>query len=337
MLRLVAIASVVALANAAGHIQLDATRDTKDSVSLFTLRDEVEKMKQNIFTLDGAKTMLLQTEAMANNAQVSFDRLATVNADSAQILGSLKAVENQIAKEHETAKGVIDDALLDTAARIKDVEDKLASKVRDNAALLSTLEDSTASVSQMQDAIAAMTDATAQMTGSINTQVDAKIAAVSENLDGLKEVNRHIWSGGAKRTHQSGGWHDFQYDREEFNTAAPYFKKESNERMKVLIDGIYHMSWTWMGYCHWSHRHAQMYVNGQNLNSNMHMWSNSWQTNHVAITWRVQANHQLWLRVYACNHAWHGSNNIDSYNRFRMEYLGEFPKDKCEGVACRGH
>jgi hypothetical protein len=100
--------------------------------------------------------MLLQTEAMANNAQVSFDRLATVNADSAQILGSLKAVENQIAKEHGTAKGVIDDALLDTAARIKDVEDKLASKVRDNAALLSTLEDSTASVSQMQDAIAAM-------------------------------------------------------------------------------------------------------------------------------------------------------------------------------------
>ena len=82
------------------------------------------------------------------------------------------------------------------------------------------------------------------MTGSINTQVDAKIAAVSENLDGLKEVNRHIWSGGAKRTHQFSGWHDFQYDREEFNTAAPYFKKESNERFKILIKGLFHYSWT---------------------------------------------------------------------------------------------
>ena len=91
-----------------------------------------------------------------------------------------------------------------------------------------------------------------------------------------------------------------------------------------------------MGHCHWSHRHAQLYIGGTNLNSNCHQWAQHWHTNHVDITWVTKAGSQARLQVYACNHAWHGGNNIDPYNRVRVEYIGQVD-GSCKGVACDGH
>lgn len=129
----------------------------------------------------------------------------------------------------------------------------------------------------------AATDTTTKLNAAASS-TDGKLAALKKTIPDAKalaisavEKPIHMWSGGPKAHRRSTGWHDMDYSRVDFETAAPYFKKLSNTRFVALQDGIFEFSANTMG--HSNNRNwmqFQFYVNGKNINGGQHVYAHSW-------------------------------------------------------------
>merc|ERR1712166_595536 len=105
----------------------------------------------------------------------------------------------------------------------------------------------------------AATKLSKQLKGNV-TALSTKVTTMQADVTTPKI---HMWGGGAVRTSHGGGWADFVLDRVEYDTAKPYFQKDSNTKFKALKTGLFTIKWNYMHYTHnRCNRLAEMYVNG---------------------------------------------------------------------------
>jgi len=280
-------------------------RAVDDEALLFKIRDDVVKMQKDLFNVNSARMMATNTLLLANMYRDSASRVDSIIGENKIAQKNIVDMTGTLDDLYKTTVTAVEQVPVDNADAVKKLQETYSAVVAKSAKAVDALKTATLLSSKLAKEKASLAAKQAAMKKKVVDAATKKISALAGKLDGKQTMTRHIWSGGAKRTHQSGGWHDFEYDREEFNTAAPYFKKDGNNRFKILKLGLYHFSYFWMGHCHHSHRHAHFYIRDQNINSNYHQYNNHWHTNWYETTWHVKPGAQIRMRVYACNHAWH--------------------------------
>merc|ERR1712166_1307886 len=137
----------------------------------------------------------------------------------------------------------------------------------------------------------AATKLSKQLKGNV-TALSTKVTTMQADVTTPKI---HMWSGGSKGSSHGGGWAEFVLDRVEYDTAKPYFQKDSNNRFKALKTGLFTIKWNYMHYTHDNcNRFAEVYVNNRPI---IYEYSNQqhWNKRYIEVTWRIKAGEQFWM------------------------------------------
>lgn len=188
---------------------------------------------------------------------------------------------------------------------------------------------------QLQDALAASSSTTTaaiaavtRSTEAAQTAQAASITAVNRTLVGMVATKgtaiKHMWIGGCS-AHQNGGWNDACLDRNELNTAAPFFRKASNTRMAAIKAGVFRMNFfTMNNSCNWAH--TQAIVNGEvKIYTHLHTRYSWWKDQHTDVTFYAAAGQAWYFKTHAaCGHTskHHTSGNGRYHERQEFEWKG---------------
>ena len=214
------------------------------------------------------------------------------------------------------------------AAQLDNLEDSVDSSVTTLtntidgriATVMSNLVATTASINAATAASGAAL--TASVTGQIRA-VNVSMAAVTAGLAAKMDAQPHMWMGSCSGT-PHGGWHEYCFNRQDVDTARPYFRKENNNRMRTITSGYFSMQfYRLFQSCNWEH--TLLYFDG-NHRRHTHTWTGGnsrWRDQDAYLTWPMAANKQSWARAWTCG--WTIWNTSDHYSRFIMTYEGPLP------------
>lgn len=316
-------------------------RRADDSGLLYSIRDDVLVLQKEAFNLNTARLLGSSSLALASSVKRTAGRVDGMILANAELTKNIQGLADEIDSLYKDTGKDITKIVEDNKVSLAEINKEYAAKVADSTKHAKALEVASLLTAKLKKQEADLAAAQAALKKKLLAKATKDIEDLGKTMDSKITTSKHYFSGGPRKTHQSGGWHDMEWDREEFNTAAPYFKVKSANRFQILKAGLFHFHFTWMAHCHHSHRHAQFSVGGKNINANYHQYDNHWHTNWYEVTWNVQANKEIRMRVYACNHAWHGSASINAHDRVRVSYEGEVSADKCQSSGdsnmCRGH
>lgn len=283
-------------------------RHRRETINVFTMHETLSRL---VSTVTSTQEELAKTKELINN-QVAAD-LKKLNDDTAKSLKanelSVKALGDKVSKDLSGAESARDDAIEKLQGQVtKDLSE--SKKARETA------------ISQLSKKV---DDANKKA----KEDVDKAVGGVAEKLN---DRPIFMWSGGSRSSHRGSGWRTFQMNRIEYDNAEPYFKRISDEKFKVLKDGLYRYDIDYMSHSNgrcWSH--FRFYVNGQHVNGNNHMYVHSWRQMQYDITWYMKAGQEFWSRVYISNcgnpYFWHGGSSWkDAHNRLQVTYMGQFGK-----------
>jgi hypothetical protein len=134
-------------------------------------------------------------------------------------------------------------------------------------------------------------------------------ASVTRSLLNVKKLKVNLWSGGCS-SRGGSGWQEFCLNVQHYNTAAPYFRKQTNTRFQTLIAGIYTIRFSAAGEsCNWAH--TLVYIDGRHWEHTL-SWQGTghWQQTDAMVTHPVNANKQMWGKKHSgCWQAWHRTDN----------------------------
>jgi len=285
-----------------------------------------------VFTMnDNIAKLLASVDLMKKTLDNKMDEIDT------KLDTNTKATEDTIAKavaslqqDQQDSQTSMSDALNSFKGQINGDLSKQATAMSKQSADMTT-----ALTKQSQTVDTAIDD--------LKDYVDASTAQLSKQLTGnvtslagaIANPTKHMWSGGAKSYARNGQWNDFQLDRVEYDTAAPYFKKASNTRFQALKDGLYSIRWNYRSYTSstcW--RHAQIFVNGVTVIPYTHTYFHHWIEHNVQVTWPIKAGQVFYMRaITSCNsnpYAWEGGSNWkDAINRVQVFYEGQIDTKAC--------
>ena len=260
-----------------------------------------------------------------------------MNKKLAQVTASLAGVTDELAK----TKAALEQKVADEITAMKeDAAKKIAAAKIETDTAVSGLKTSVASdISGMSSKVAANTKKINDDLAPIKAQVtklDGAVKAASAlAVKNGEEKPLHMWSGGMRNSRRGGGWKDFEYDRIEFDNAAPYFQRKSNTRFVALQTGFFTIDVDYMSHGNghtWRYFHFK--VAGQNVNGNSNSHVESWHAMRYSITWLIKKGQEFWMEAYASGgnpYYWHGAGSWkDAHNRVQITYEGQLSKvSKC--------
>jgi len=319
--------------------KLDApsVRVTKDNM-LMTVDDakdiEFHRHRRetvNVFTMDNNIAKLLASvDKMKETLDEKMDDIDT------KLEANTKATEDAIAKAVENLQQDQQDSQDSMTAALDSFKSQINGKLDTQAtAMLKQSKDmNTALTKQSKDIDTALDDLKDEVdvsSAQLSKQLKANVTSLSS---AISDPKKYMWSGGAKSTSNGGGWADFTLDRVEYDTARPYFFKQSNTRFKALRTGLYTIKWNYMHYTHDNcYRRGRIYINGETVVPDTHQHLYHWQEARLAVTWTIKAGQEFWLQAKTdCGnpHRWHGGSTWNgAYNRVQVFYEGQIDTKAC--------
>ena len=237
--------------------QVTFFRHRREEVSVFKMNEQISALEAQV-----AKIAQLTDGKLALAKKVS-------DADAAATKTQLAADIAQLKKDNAAAA-------LDQKTKLQAVQTGVANDITKAASIT---DGKLALAKKVSDAAAAATK--------------TQLAAVAKQS--LEPAPVHMWSGSPKNHARGSGWSDFTYDRVDFDTAAPYFKKLSNTRFQALQSGYFHFSLDSMAHTGGrGQKHFQFYVNNKHINGNTHFYTYGWyvasqEQPHAMRVWRTRA------------------------------------------------
>lgn len=286
-------------------------RHRRETINVFVMNENIDKLFQAVADLDSK----IDTKVAELEAKIAENKAAHDEALSTEV-EDLKTAQHQMSAQINMT---LEDMKTETAKALADMETDVAQKTADlDTKVSKELDDAEKSLSDLSDAVDKNFD-------DIEKDLDDNVKALQ---DKITNPTKYMWSGGTNSHSRGNGWTDFTLDRVEYDAAAPYFKKESNTRFKALKDGLFRIRWNFMHHGNnWCWRHAQIFVNNQNIVPSTHQWGHTWKENMLEVTWPIKANQQFWFRAYTnCGdpYRWHSGR----YNRVQVFYEGQM-NSKC--------
>jgi len=295
-------------------------RHRRQEVNVFDMYEDFIKLRQQVDSLQ--EKVAEDITKVVNSVDDKIDALTNAQAQNEQDL------KDSVANSLNTVKESVDATSASLTKRVNDVkaavDATVATLTSDTSKAITTAAVDTQK--KLDTAVGSMTESSKQLSKQLKGNVTSLTSAISE-------PTKHMWSGGAKST-KYGGWNDFELDRVEFDTAAPYFKKSSNTRFTALKDGLYSIKWNFRSYTHNTcYRHHQIYVNDQHVIPLTHSYMYHWQEHNVQVTWPIKAGQTFYMRALTeCGnpHAYAGGGDWkEAYNRVQVTYEGKIDKKKC--------
>jgi len=299
-----------------------------------------------------AKDNMVLTVDNAKNVEFHRHRRETVNVftmdeNIAKLLASMDAMKTTLDEKMVEIDTKLDANTVATQDALNVFKDQVNGDLAKQATAMEkqSTDMATAMEKQSTDMDTALTKQSQTVDTAIDDlkdDVDASSTQLSKQLKGnvtsltaaIADPVKHMWSGGAKGTSRGGGWADFVLDRVEFDTAAPYFKKQSNTKFQALKDGLYSIRWNYRSYSHDNcYRQARIYVNGKTIIPDTHSYMYHWQEHTVQVTWPIKSGEVFYMQAYThCGnpYRWAGGGSWrDAYNRVQVIYEGQINKKAC--------
>jgi len=285
-------------------------RHRRETVNVFSLDTTVTKL---LASMDDMKTTLQEKMDEIDNKLVTNKKATedTIDAAVKQLQQDQKDSEDAMTITLNSFKGKISGDLTKQS-------DALDQQTKDVDKAIDDLKD---------DVEDTATELSKQLKGNV-TALSTKVTTLQADVTTPKI---HMWSGGAKSHSRGSGFAEFVLDRVEYDTAKPYFQKDSNTRFKALKTGLFTMKWNYMMYTHSNcNRYADMYVNNKRVIYEYNH-GDSWKKNYVEITWRIKAGEIFYMRSQVdCGnpYRWHQSSAWDNPygNRLQVTYTGDLAK-----------
>merc|ERR1719197_75303 len=344
------VAISLSVANAASHnnqMTLDEAksinfhRHRRSTIDVFAMNDKISTLMKE---LEGLKSQIEGNASMvSDHLQLAQDDLNDAKSEMrVSIKESKKNVEKSV-QDATTSMNEMKDEVLDQAseeiqavkAEVEATMQQLKKDVLKNSSQIeSNVEDA---VKSMQDTVSKansqMTKALSDGLSAINKKITDEVSAVQGDITDPKI---HMWSGGSRGHSRGNGWAEFVLDRIEYDTAKPYFEKQTNTRWRALKDGLFRVRWNFMHYTHNTcYRHSAFYVAGRHVIAPQHRHQYHWQEAYLEVTWHIKKNQQFWFSALtSCGnpYRWHaGGSWSDAYNRAQIQYVGQFAS-KCSGT-----
>jgi len=301
--------------------KIEFNRHRRETIDVFQMNANVNNLTDTVALL--VKKIDQMTDTLTDTVTEIDGKLAK----SAQTLtDTVTEIDGKLEKSAQEIEDALDDAADNQEKALDGLETKIDDKITTQATnvgkLLEDLEDD-------------VTDALTATTSTLSSQLKGNVTALTTKVTTLQadvgSPKIHMWSGGAK-THATGSsWNDFRLDRVEYDTAKPYFQKDSNTRFKALKTGLFTIKWNYMHYTYNDcNRFAEVYVNGKAV---IYEYGHQihWNKRYIEVTWRIKAGEQFWMRARTtCGnpYAWHeGSSWSSSHgNRLQVSYAGDLAK-----------
>jgi hypothetical protein len=303
--------------------KIEFHRHRRETVNVFTMYENIEKI---FATLDTMNQTLheLKERVMSNEETMEANKVAqdeALNASKVEQDEALKAAVMLIDEEQTNLRSALQKMESDTSDALSNMGDLVDSKMGNlDTKLSKELNDAGKSIS---DLTASVNKGFSDADKSLDTNVKALQTKIADPV-------KHMWSGGSNGHHRGSGWADFALDRVELDTAAPYFKKESNTRFKALKAGLYHIRFNVMAYSgNWCWRHIKIRVGNRDAVPSHHKYQHTWQSSEVEVVWPIKAGELFYMQSYVAGcsnpYQWHSG----WYNRVQIIYMGQLDMDKC--------
>lgn len=338
MLRLISIAALAACASAAADgpvfttkdgelnlrvkraTDLRVTRDIEQTAALFDVQTDVQTLTSDMTTVKafvegfsfagGAiGTSIGRIDALV---QTAADNKATLESQSTTLDGKISDLKAEVATS-------LDDA--DT-----DLKAQLAAMAAENEALKVKLaSDGTAQAAAVTKALAEAATAT-----------DVKVAALTQKLEEMKPKPLSLFVGGVSGSHRRSGTHDFTPSRVDFDSLAPWAKREGRG-FTVLQDGVFEFQMRALTHGGWCHHHIRIYINDKAVHGASHDYvPGTWQQIDTTEIYTMKAGQKLHATLSGCNYAFHGSsqNEKSPHNKMSFRYIGQV-SEACSGPFCK--
>ena len=258
--------------------------------------------------------MMGRAGSMLTTAQTNNGLIQSLNRNVGEATTATAAANALMQRTVQASITRLEGSVADSVASLTSTIDTRITGVL--SALATTTSEINAGVAAADATIAA--SVTAQIRA-----VNVSLAGVTTALAGKKDDALHIWIGSCSNTGH-GGWREYCYNRVNVDTARPYFRKESNTRMRTITSGYFKMQfYRLFQSCNWEH--TLLYFDG-NHRRHTHTWTggnSQWRDQDVYLTWPMAANKQSWARAWTCN--WTLWNTSPHYSRFTMMYVGVLP------------
>jgi hypothetical protein len=289
----------------------------RQEINVGALQSAVESLTLEVSQLKAAATgdsspLMIGINAVAADLTARTTQMIQANAQvSAQVASMDAVVSTQLGQMSTSVAAALQAAATDSASRATAMDTRITAALSTVDASASTITRTlTASVST---SLAASTSSIRAINASVATQLGSKM---SDTL--------HMWSGGCNNQGHSG-WQEYCLNHVEINTAAPYFRKETNTRFRSSRA----MYFTFEAYMlkrshHWCYN--LIYING-NHRRHSHGWtwdpwtSSHWVEDTVMLTYTIGVNQQFYSRQYV--NSWTNWNSGRHHSRVTVIYRGK--------------
>jgi len=297
-------------------------RHRREELSVFEMNKQIVSLQQLVGNLT------TQLKSVNSNVGDLTTQLESVNSN---VVNNVQAKLDAMKQDQDDTKKAMKQDQDDTKQEIEDAMDDLEDAVGQKVSKLTS--DTNKALSTQSNSVLAQVDTKVK---SLNASVSAVAVVAKAAKDGNSDKPVHMWSGGPKSSKYANGWHDLVMDRTDYDTAAPYFQKQTNTRFRALKSGLFKVDYNirqyGSGHC-W--RHMRFFVNGKHINYEHHYVQSHFHLKYTA-TWHIKAGQQFWGRMYvSCgNHyvfeassSWKGAPS-----RVQVEYVGQL-EGKCASTV----
>jgi len=302
-----------------------ATRDMEQVASLFAVKTDVDKMKDD---MKSAQSAMEFNKLMAPYVGGSISRIDTLVQATADVQASFKTVNekmDQVAKDSKSASASQTDTLNKKIAALESTNSKLTTKIASDQKTFQAAVDKS-----VKDKLAAIEEKMTKLTKDT-------AAAIAKGSDDKMSSVVPTWMGGHIGGHLGGsGW--FNMGRLDFTNAPNHLKRVSNQ-IEVLSTGIYNMHFRGLAHGGWRHCHYRFRIGSKYITSSTHHWvPGTWEQVTLEETYVVRKGQKIGLYCHGCSHCFHGSsqNDVAVYDRLSIKYVGQVG-DKCSGPFCKGN
>jgi len=290
--------------------------DAKDIKFFRHRREELSifEMNQQIVDLQKLVSDLTKTQTQTQT------QLESVNSN---VVNNVQNKLDAMKQDQDDAKKIMDDAMDNLKDGVTSQVNNVKTLVTDS--VLKLTSDTNKALETQSTSVLSKVDTKVK---SLNASVSAVAVVAQAAKAGLVDKPIHMWSGGPRSHNRGNSWHDFVMDRVEYDTAAPYFERQTNNRFRALKSGLFKVDYNALqhgnGHC-W--RHMKFYVDGKHLNYEHRHTESNFNMLYTAM-WHIKAGQQFWATFYvSCGNpyvfqgssAWKGA-----YSRVQVEYVGQF-------------
>jgi hypothetical protein len=295
------------------------SRDVEQTAALFSIQSDVKTLSVD---MSNVKTFVNTMNMVGSSIGSSLNRLDGLVQNAADNKASLAAQKKALDEK-------IADLKTNVAVSLEDTTDTLTEKLAAMTAASAELKAQVAADAVKQ------TNTLNKMVTDKTTEMDAKLTKLETAIKSKKKGPLAIFVGGKLGGHKRSGWHDFVPDRIDYDSGAPYFKREG-KGFKIMKKGTYELYVRVLTHGGWCHHHIAIYIDNQQVQDNTHHYvPGTWQQMQTHETYTMKAGSDIRVRIYGCNYAWHGSsqNARGAYNRMTFQYIGQV-SDSCTGPFC---